>query len=507
MQQFKQNLLANFMGRGWYALISLVLVPFYIRFLGMEAYGLVGFFVSLQTLLSIFDFGLGATFNREMARYSAQGGEPQIVLNLARTLELVYWGIGILVGFAIFVLSNFIGEKWVNAEQLSPTIVSYAIILMGLVLALQWPTTFYEGGLRGLGHPTLLNSIKAASATVRGIGTILTLWLVSSSIHTFFWWQVLVSLLQTVVTGTCLWSRMPRTGQRARLKFGLLRSVWSFAAGLTTLSVSTLLLGQFDKVILSKILTLKSFGYYSLSCAVAYAISIPMAPIAESLYPRMSQLIVQDNGAEIGRVYHQAAQLLALAVFPVGGLLIFFSKEILFLWTGDLDLANESKSIVSILSLGVVIQYGVMGILDVVQMSYGWVKPAVYSRLFALILLGPMIILLTAKFGMIGAAISWLFVYGGFFLLTPYFVFKNLLIGEKWNWYLNDLILPLIFGMGIMMLCRNLLDLPENRISLLLFLTFVLGTGLLSVALSMQYGRTLIIGTILRFAKGFLPSR
>ena len=506
MSQLKQNLLANFAGRAWYALMSLLFVPLYIRFMGMEAYGLVGFFVSLQALLSMFDFGLGTTFNREMARYSVQRERSQDALDLARTLEVVYWGVGILIGCVVFALAGLIGREWVKAEQLDSNAVSHAIALMGLVLTLQWPVTLYEGGLRGLEHPVLLNVIKASSATVRGVGAILTLWLISPSIYAFFCWQVIVSLLQTFVTGFGLWSCMPKTGRCPRLKLGLLKTVWSFAAGLSTLSLIMILLGQLDKVILSKILTLSAFGYYSLASTVAYAISIPMAPIAESFYPRMSQLTAQNVNDKMGQLYHQGAQLSALVLFPVGGILLFFSKEILFLWTGDLLLAANSELLVSILSLGVLIQFSVMGMLDVVQMSYGWLKPAFYSRLLALLLLGPIMFFMTTSYGVMGAAIAWLLICCGYLLLTPHFVFRRVLLGEKWSWYLNDLMLPFAVGIVIVGMGRVLHNVPASKTGSLLYLLFVFIISLLGVALSMRYTRQLIASRAIKFVRGLIAT-
>ena len=36
-------------------LINLIALPFYLRFLGMEAYGLIGFYATLQTVFQVFD--------------------------------------------------------------------------------------------------------------------------------------------------------------------------------------------------------------------------------------------------------------------------------------------------------------------------------------------------------------------------------------------------------------------------------------------------------------------
>ena len=61
----RSNIAANFLGRAWTAALAVICVPLYVKFLGIEAYGLLGFFSSALLLLSILDFGLGTTLNRE----------------------------------------------------------------------------------------------------------------------------------------------------------------------------------------------------------------------------------------------------------------------------------------------------------------------------------------------------------------------------------------------------------------------------------------------------------
>src|SRR6202035_4627764 len=56
---------------------SLAVVPVYIHFLGIEAYGLIGFFLSLTAILSLLDLGLGTALNRQFAQYSAQSGNAR----------------------------------------------------------------------------------------------------------------------------------------------------------------------------------------------------------------------------------------------------------------------------------------------------------------------------------------------------------------------------------------------------------------------------------------------
>jgi O-antigen/teichoic acid export membrane protein len=115
MTRLQLNLLSNFAGQGWAALMSLAFVPLYIKFLGIEAYGLIGFYAMLQAAIQILDLGLTQTMNREMARYSALPEKSSEARHFVRTLEIGYWAIGIFVGAVVLVISPFIASHWIKS--------------------------------------------------------------------------------------------------------------------------------------------------------------------------------------------------------------------------------------------------------------------------------------------------------------------------------------------------------------------------------------------------------
>jgi O-antigen/teichoic acid export membrane protein len=98
LSPYRTNLIANIAGTGSLALVQLACVPIYIAFLGIEAYGLVGFFMTLQAVLRVFDLGLSMTVNREMARYSVQPDKFDEMRDFLRTVETGYWLLGAAVG-------------------------------------------------------------------------------------------------------------------------------------------------------------------------------------------------------------------------------------------------------------------------------------------------------------------------------------------------------------------------------------------------------------------------
>jgi O-antigen/teichoic acid export membrane protein len=84
--------------------------------MGIEAYGLVGFYIMLTGISGILDFGLSPAMNREMARYSVQPDKAGEARDFVRTMELGNWAMGILLGTIFFLGAPYISGHWINTE-------------------------------------------------------------------------------------------------------------------------------------------------------------------------------------------------------------------------------------------------------------------------------------------------------------------------------------------------------------------------------------------------------
>jgi len=47
--------------------MGVAFVPLYIKYLGVEAYGLIGIFAILQSMLALLDMGMKPTLSRELS--------------------------------------------------------------------------------------------------------------------------------------------------------------------------------------------------------------------------------------------------------------------------------------------------------------------------------------------------------------------------------------------------------------------------------------------------------
>jgi O-antigen/teichoic acid export membrane protein len=376
----KKNIVANLVGSGWTALIGIAFTPLYIKIVGIEAYGLIGFCLMLQTTLLVMDLGLSPTLNRGLARYSVESDHATEARDFVRTTEVISWSTGISVGILLLVLAPLVSSRWIRPSSISAEEIRHTIGIICINVALLFPLGFYQGGLMGLQRQVTLNVVRIASATAGGVGAVFVLWKVSPTAAAFFSWQVAVTVVQVTVTMILLWRSLPKGTGPSRFEFRLFRNVWRFAAGMTGISISALVLTQMDKVILSKILLLKSFGYYTLAGVVSSGLYVLIAPVFGAIFPRFSALVATRDDAELVLLYHRGAQFMAILVIPAASILALFPGEILLLWTQNQDIVLAASPIVTALTIGTALN-GLMHLPYALQLAHGWTRIVIHINL------------------------------------------------------------------------------------------------------------------------------
>ena len=490
----KQNITANFAGTFWQALMGLIFVPLYIKYLGMESYGLIGIFSTIQVMFGLLDVGLGSTLTREMARLSVLPKKEQETRNLVRTLETLYWGIAIFVGIVVTSLAPVLAHYWVKPGELSPATVEQAFLIMGFIMVFQMPIGFYSGGLMGLQKQVLLNGINICMGTLRGAGAVIIVWQVSPTIQAFLWWQIGISIVNSILFALFLWRSLPQSENRAVFQLQLLKGVWRFTAGMGGSSILVVILTQLDKIILSKLLSLEMFGYYSLASLVAMSLGRIFTPVFFSIYPRFTQLVSGNNLDELRLLYHKSCQFIAVLVLPAAVVIALFSYEVILLWTQNAITAEMTHRIVSIMICGTALN-GLMNPPYALQLAFGWTKLSVIKNTVALIILVPLIIFLSMRYGAVGAASAWLILNIGYVLFEIPVMHGRILRDEMWRWYWSDVSVPMIACLSLAGLGRLLLHDAATQstmlISLLVISVLTLGITLVSAPTirSIVYGQ------------------
>jgi O-antigen/teichoic acid export membrane protein len=444
----KRNIVANYAGQAWTGLMGLAFIPLYIRYLGMEAYGLIGLFTAMQAWLALLDMGMTPTLNREMARYTAGAHTAESIADLLRTLEVVCCTIAGLLAAGLWLSSGYLARDWLNSTKLPTASVASALSIIAVVIALRFVEGLYRGALYGLQRQVWYNAASAALASIRHGGAVAILVWVSPTIHAFFLWQAVVSFISVIVFGVSVHLEMPHPLRSARFSRDALASVWRFATGLMGITLLSILLTQVDKLLLSRMLSLADFGYYTLAGSVAGILYMLLGPVSQAIYPRMVELVAAKNDQGLSSVYHGAAQLVTVLTVPAVCVLVLYSRAALFVWSGNADVATRSGPLVSALVFGTFLN-GLMWMPYQLQLAYGWTSLTLKANAVGVMVLVPALLWVVPREGALGAA--WLWVALNFFYVTTvlHFMHRKLLPREKFRWYMSDILLPALGALAV----------------------------------------------------------
>ena len=443
MAALRVNILANYAGQIWMAVMGVVFLPLYIHFLGMEAFGLVGLMLSFQSISQLFDFGIGGATNRELSRRVHDPALADGTRDLVRSSEIVIWVLAAIVGIAIWACSGLIVDHWLHLQSLHRSTARDAVTIMGIAIASLWPSAFYANCLSGLERQPALNVINAVFATLRYAGVAPVLMWVSPSIIVFLWWYALIGIAQSLATALVVWRRLPAGHRRAHWSSVELRGSSRFAGGLFLIGALAMGVGQLDRLTIASLRPLSELGYYTLALSVTAGLGRMVLPMFNAIYPRFSRLIARGDEATLRKLYHLGSQYLVVVVAAVAAILIVFSHDVLFLWTGNTQIAGRVALPLAILVAGTALN-GLMNIPYALQLAVGWTRLAAGLNAVSLLIGAPFCVWAVMHYGMTGAACVWLLANLASVAIGIPIMHQRLLHGEMARWYLRDNLPPIL---------------------------------------------------------------
>jgi O-antigen/teichoic acid export membrane protein len=452
----KQNIIANFLGSGYGMLLQFIMLPITLHYLGAQAYGLVGIYASIIAILAVLDLGLSPALGRELAKLSAVSNGNSLMRSTVTTLEAICLIAAITIGLLLWVGAPFLAKYWFTKSTLSADLISNCLQWMGLQSAFQFLAGYYNSGLVGLQKIKLCNGIAASTQTLRTI--VLTgLLMTNPQIELYFIYQAVISFITLITTGYALYFVLPKDDSVESLtsnqpliflkafvkRYSHERfvSCRRFAAGMAATTLSTLALTQLDKVILSKMLSLENFGYYTIAASIAAMLAKPASLVYVAVLPRMTQLASNGDAAVLKSVYLKSSALVSWLVLPAAGILAGFSLPLLNLYLQNAESAYHIAPLASVLAIGFALHactYVPYGL----TLAYGWSKFGVYLGVTGTLILVPFIILATQRYGALGAAYVWGLVCFSYVTIFMVVIHKKYLIGVLGSWYKEVMLFP-----------------------------------------------------------------
>jgi O-antigen/teichoic acid export membrane protein len=449
LNSLKRNIVANYVGQIYVTLIGILLMPAYVKYMGAEAYGLVGFYAMLQAWFMLLDIGLTPTMIRETARYRGGSVDALSLRRFLRALEGIFIAVAFLGSTAIIAGSRLIAGSWLKVQQLPLQVVQHAVMLIAMIIALRWACGLYRGAINGFERLVWLSGFNIAIATLRFVLVIPVFIYVGTSPTTFFGYQLVIALVEVTVLVIQTYRLMPKPNMSKNLpwQWEPLRGVLRFSLAVAFTSSVWVFVTQTDKLILSKFLTLSEYAYFTLAVLLASGVMVISGPISGALLPRMVKLNAEGNEAALILLYRNATQMVAVIAIPTSLVLAFFAKQVLWAWTGNELLAHSAAPVLTLYALG-------NGILALgafpyyLQFAKGDLKLHLIGNALFVVILIPAIIWATIHYGVTGAGYAWLCANSIYFLFWVPKVHRRFVKGLHKVWLLHDLA-GIIFVTGV----------------------------------------------------------
>lgn len=451
--------------------IGIAILPAYMTYLGAEAFGLIGFFTMLSAWMMLLDIGLSATISRQSAslKHSLEGMLE--FKHILRSVESVFLIIALIIAVGVWSADSWIANNWLNIKVLDKNEVAYCISLMGLMIGFKWIVGLYKGAINGFEQQVWNNIYGVSINSLKFIGGFILVKYISQEPSSYFEYQLAIGVIELLVIHNKVYKVVPKSDNFIMPSVIMLKKIMPFALGIAYTSGIWIILTQIDKLLLSNILPLKEYGYFTLVAVVVSGMSALSGPIGTAVQPRMTALISMGNHDEMIRLYKKATQFVSVIGFAVAGTVAVFSTELLYAWTGNMEAALWAGPILFWYALG----NGLLMVLAFqyyLQFAHGNLKYHIWGNtVFGFVQIAVMIVVVYS-YGALGAGIAWFTLQSIFLSFWPGYIHSKFAKGIHTNWMLQDVLPMMISTIIVLILMKNLnIDfLSFGRVELFLIL-------------------------------------
>lgn len=290
----RNDVIANYTAQLINIFLRFFLVPIYLSKLGTSAYGIIGFYFSIESIMVLVDFGIGVSSAKLLAEKLDM--EPVSTIRVIRSVEIVYLLISLGIGILLFSMSEFISNAWLTIDDGSINGV-HAISLMALLLTVSWPKSLYENFLIGQKKIMQKNIVGISINIVRAFVMIYFINVLNGKIETYFWVMIISVFVETFLYRTLAYKSLTISSSYAGFKE--LKPFLKFTSGVGFFSILSLVIFQADRVFISKFLTTSDLGLYNLSAVIPLAIFSLIYPITSAAFPRLVRIEENEQGLNV----------------------------------------------------------------------------------------------------------------------------------------------------------------------------------------------------------------
>ena len=397
-----RNTLLNFIGQAVPLLVGVVTIPFMVRGLGVERYGLFSLVWVILAYFTIFDLGLGRATTKYVAEALGSSHEDKVphLVWTAVTVQVLFGLLGTLV---LASITPLLVERVLNIPLALKGEAKAIFYLVALSIPLALVSGSFSGVLEAAQRFDLVNAVKIPSNLLTFllpvVGLMLGFRLVGIVALT------LLSRIATFSTLLLLDLRIFPNLRKFSASFALFRRLFAYGGWIMVSGIVGPILVYLDRFLIASLLSISALTYYTAPYEAVTRLLIIPASLALTLFPTFSALEGIGDRERLGMLFARSVKYTLLILVPIVLIVVLFAGEILQIALGG-DFPGQSAAVLKILALGVLVASLAQAPYALLQ---GIGRPDLTAKfhLLELSLYVGTAWVLIGRWGIVGAAAAW----------------------------------------------------------------------------------------------------
>lgn len=400
----KKNTLWNLVGSGAPLLIGAITIPYLLKEMKVELFGVLTLIWVLIGYFSLFDFGLGRALTQILSKLRYNENK-QYLSDIASVGIILICYLGIIGGVILAVLACPLGYNWLKINQVFQDQVVVSLLIASIGIPLTTLTSGYKGILEAYLEFSYVNYLRM----LLGVGNFalpaLSVYFFGANLPKIVISLVLVRLIVLLLHIICVSKLLEVKYVKLKPHKAIVNDFAAFGSWMTLSNILSPLMVTADRFVLSAIVGASVLAYYTVPFEVIIRLLIIPAALTGAFFPQISALLNKDK-KKAKVLFKQCVKLIFIVMFFICITIAIFSKIGLTIWI-DKNFADESWYVASILVIGILFNSIAQIPYATVQAS-GNVKATSIVHLTEFVVYIPLLIVSVYYFGIIGAACTWI---------------------------------------------------------------------------------------------------
>ncbi len=347
-----RNTALNVAGQVIPLLVGIVTMPYVIRRLGADRFGLLSLAWLVVGYFALLDFGIGPATTKFVAELLGKG-ELDRLPALVWTAVATQTGFGMLAGVLFAAGSPALSDRLLKIPPQLRTEAHWVFLILAISLPIGFATGTFQGVLGASQRFDLVNAISLPSAVLYYLLPAMML-AVGFGLRAVVLGLVLSRIVALGGYGLLCLRLYPVLRHAITYQRSLVLPLLGFGGWVTVSGAVIPILTYFDRFVIGGLLSVAAIGFYTPPFMISSKLIILPASLTAALFPAFSTSHGRGDNAWISTALVRSLKYVLLVVGAASLAMIFFARPLLTLWVGA-KFASEGTLVLQILTVGTLI--------------------------------------------------------------------------------------------------------------------------------------------------------